>query len=209
MSIKKEIFEALEKQVPENAAQYCFDLWAEDPFHFIISRSRSTKLGDFRYRSDRKIQTITINHDLNPFQFLITFIHEVAHHRVYSRHGRKVSPHGQEWKSAFRNLMVPMLSDLVFPKDVLIPLRIHMANPKASTGGDIFLSKELRKYDLKYQSEAPLFLTDIKPGETFSLRGRIFQKEEVRRTRVLCLEIASGRKYLVSGHAEIERVEGE
>jgi len=118
MNVKEEIYLLLQKQVPENAAQYCFDLWLEDPFHFIISKTRASKLGDFRFRSDRKIQTITINYDLNPYQFLITYIHEVAHYRAFKKYGIGIKPHGTYWKNTFRALMIPLLSDLVFPRAV-------------------------------------------------------------------------------------------
>ncbi|KEO72914.1 SprT family zinc-dependent metalloprotease [Anditalea andensis] len=205
MNINKEIFQMLQEQVPENAAQYCFDLWLEDPFHFIISKSRSSKLGDFRFRSDRKIQTITINYDLNPYQFLITYIHEVAHYRAFKRWGINIKPHGTHWKNIFRSLMAPILSDLIFPRDILIPLKRHLLNPKASSGADLFLNREVRKYDLNKKEGHILYLNDIKVGEEFMLKGRLFKKENTRRTRVLCLEIASGKKYLVSVHAEVER----
>ena len=186
--------------------QYCWDLWHEDPFHFTITKSRSSKLGDFRYRPDRELQQITINHDLNPYQFLITYIHEVAHHRAFRRYGRAIKPHGIEWKTTFQKLMSPLLTDLVFPKDVLLPLKRYLANPKASTGADIFLSREVRKYDLREANQAVIYLSDIKIGKHFILRGRQFQKESTRRTRILCLEVKTGRKYLISGNAEVEEL---
>jgi len=195
----------LQKQVPENAAQYCYDLWLEDPFHFIISNTRATKLGDFRFRSDRKIQTITINYDLNPYQFLITYVHEVAHYRAFKKWGLGIKPHGEHWKSTFRSLMIPMLSDLVFPRDILIPLKRHMINPKASSGADLFLNREVRKYDKGKELGHTVYLNDLKIGEEFLLKGRKFKKENTRRTRVLCLEMDSGKKYLISAHAEIQK----
>jgi hypothetical protein len=205
MNVKEEIYQLLQRQVPENAAQYCFDLWLEDPFHFIISKTRATKLGDFRFRSDRKIQTITINYDLNPYQFLITYIHEVAHYRAFKQFGIGIKPHGTHWKNTFRSLMIPMLSDLVFPRDILIPLKRHLINPKASSGADLFLSKEMRKYDQGKSDNPALYLNDLKIGEEFVLKGRKFKKQSTRRTRVLCLEVDSGKKYLISTHAEIQR----
>src|SRR5690606_6767317 len=102
LSIKVQIFEVLRKHVPPDAVQYCWDLWQEDPFHFLLARSRSSKLGDFRYRMDREFQQITINHDLNRYQFLITYIHEVAHYRAFKTYGLKIRPHGLEWKRTFR-----------------------------------------------------------------------------------------------------------
>ena len=97
-----------------------------------------------------------------------------------------------------------MLTDLVFPKDVLLPLKRYLINPKASTGADIFLSREVRKYDLQATNHVVTYLSDIKVGDHFTLRGRQFQKESTRRTRILCLEVKTGRKYLISGNAEIE-----
>ncbi len=203
MTTSEKIFQALEKHVPQNAVQYCWDRWKEDQFNFSITKSRVSKLGDFRFRRDRPIQTITINFDLNPFQFLITYLHEVAHYRAYKKYGTGIKPHGIEWKSTFQQILSPMLSDLVFPKDILIPLKRYLLNPKASTGADLFLNREVKKYNQKPEGHQEVLLCDLKLGETFILRGRKFQKEATRRTRILCLEIASGRKYLISAHAEI------
>ena len=204
MSVKIDVFALLEQKIHPNSVHYCWDLWHEDPFHFIVTRSRMSKLGDYRYRTDQKMQQITINHDLNPYQFLITYVHEVAHHRAFRRYGRSIKPHGIEWKMTFRQLMSPMLTDLVFPKDILLPLKRYMINPKASTGADIFLSREIRKYDLKDTNHVVTYLSDIKLGDQFTLKGRQFRKESIRRTRILCLELNTGRKYLISGNAEIK-----
>jgi hypothetical protein len=204
LSVKNEIYEVLKQQVPTDAVQYCWDLWYEDPFHFKLSPTRCSKLGDFRYRTDRKVQQITINHDLNSYQFLITFIHEVAHHRAFKIHGLQIKPHGLEWKMMFRKLMFPMLTDLVFPRDILIPLRRHMNNPKASTGGDLFLLREVRKYDLNGSDKKITYLSEVSPGSAFSFKGRAFKKENTLRTRILCLELHTGKKYLISGNAEVD-----
>jgi len=203
LSVKTQIYALLEQKLPVASVQYCWDLWYEDPFQFTISKSRSSKLGDFRYRTDRTVQHITINHDLNPYQFLITYVHEVAHYRAFKQYGLKIKPHGLEWKKSFQKLMSPMISDLVFPKDVLIPLKRYLINPKASTGADLFLSRELRKYDKFNEDKNTVYLSDVRPGENFILKGRRFKKETTRRTRILCLELNTGKKYLISGNAEV------
>jgi len=208
MSTAQKIFNSLNLHLPENSVQYCWDLWNEDPFNFLITRSRSSKLGDFRYRKDRPVQTITINSDLNAFQFLITYVHEVAHHRAFKKHGIGIKPHGKEWKKTFQEIISPMLSDLVFPIDILIPLRRHMQNPKASTGADLFLSKEIKKYNTQNENTGNSLLNDVKLGAIFELKGRKFKKETLRRTRVLCIEIPSGKKYLISAHAEVTKIDG-
>ncbi|WP_229239748.1 SprT family zinc-dependent metalloprotease [Echinicola soli] len=190
-------------KMPETAVSYCLKLWKESPFHFTVSKSRLSKLGDFRFRADQSVQTITINHNLNPYQFLITYIHEVAHHRAFKAHGTRIKPHGREWKSMFRNLMIPVLTDEVFPKDLLIPLKRHMDNPKASSSADFWLNRELRKYDPTRNGIKATYLNEITIGTVFELRGRKFKKVQPRRTRILCEEIISGRHYLISGNAEI------
>lgn len=196
----------LQPQVPEHSLDYCLELWTKTPFHFKISRSRKTKLGDFRYRRDQSIQTITINSDLNRFQFLITFIHEVAHLHTFLKFGYNIPPHGAEWKSTFQQLMQPMLTSWVFPRDLLIPLQRHMKAPKASSARDLFLMKELSKYDPVELEDNTCFLSDLKPGIQFELSGRIFKKGETRRTRVLCEEVNSGRKYLIAQLAKVKAI---
>ncbi|OOG69452.1 SprT-like domain-containing protein [Algoriphagus sp. A40] len=196
-----------EKHLPLPAVAYCLDLWQKIPFSFKVQKPRITKLGDFRYRKDRKIQTITINSDLNSYQFLLTYIHEVAHLHAFEKYGFGLSPHGNEWKKEFQTLIGPVLNDDVFPRDILIPLRHHMQNPSASSSRDLFLMKEMSKYDLISESrEEEIFLSDLMPGRQFILSGRKFQKGETRRTRVLCEEVGSGRKYLVSRLAKVKPV---
>lgn len=196
-----------EKHLPLPAVSYCLDLWQKIPFSFKVLKPRTTKLGDFRYRNDQKIQTITINSDLNPYQFLLTYIHEVSHLHVFEKYGIAHAPHGKEWKKEFQNLIMPILNDSVFPKDILVPLRHHMKNPSASSSRDLFLMKEMSKYDLISESKnEEIFLSDLLPGKQFVLSGRKFQKGETRRTRVLCEEVESGRKYLVSRLAKVKPV---
>jgi len=197
-------YDAFEKHVPIGAVNYCFDIWKEDPFNFYITRERNTKLGDFRYRRDKKVQTITINHNLNPYQFLITYVHEVAHYRAFTKFGLSIKPHGLEWKKSFQELMAPLLEVNIFPRDVLIPLKRHMINPKASSGSDFFLMVELRKFDQAEKEDNVQYLQQVKKGTQFEIRGRLFEKLETRRTRVLCLEIGSGKKYLISSHVEVK-----
>jgi hypothetical protein len=100
--------------------------------------------------------------------------------------------------------MMPLLSESVFPMDLLVPLRLHMKNPQASSTRDLFLMKEMSKYDKKDLTEKRTFLSDLSPGATFSLAGRTFKKGETKRTRIICEEISSGKKFLVSVLAQVQ-----
>ncbi|GAB3657359.1 hypothetical protein GCM10028791_29820 [Echinicola sediminis] len=79
-----------------------------------------------------------------------------------------------------------------------------MTNPKASSGADFWLSKELRKHDLSFGPDKAIYLSEISIGSLFELQGRKFKKVLPKRTRILCEEIHSGRKFLISGNAEIK-----
>lgn len=207
MNSTDHLLEIFKAHLPQAAIPYCIDLWQKNPFSFKVLRPRTSKLGDFRFRKDRKIQTITINADLNQFQFLMTFVHEVAHLYTFEKFGPAHPPHGLEWKKEFQRLMEPLLTDLVFPKDILIPLRTHLRNPSASSARDLFLMKEMSKYDKKsIDREEEIFLSDLSPGMQFSLSGRKFKKGETRRTRVLCEEVDSERKYLISQLARVKPI---
>jgi hypothetical protein len=82
-----------------------------------------------------------------------------------------------------------------------------MKAPKASSARDLFLMKELSKYDPVELEENTCFLSDLKPGIQFELSGRIFKKGETRRTRVLCEEVGTGKKYLIAQLAKIKPIE--
>ncbi len=189
--------------IPQQALSYCEQLWLDTPFIFKIKNKRATKLGDYRYNPADKSHTITINNDLNPYAFLITYLHEVAHLRTFLTYGRKVSPHGAEWKHSFKLLTLPILHDGVFPHDVLQTLARYIKNPKASSCNDHQLQQILNSYD-----EAPtgIYLTEIPLGQIFKLGKRAFKKESLRRTRFLCQEVTSGRKYLISKSAMVELI---
>jgi hypothetical protein len=207
MNPTEQLRKIFESHIPAAAISYSLELWQKFPFSFKIQKPRLSKLGDFRYRKDREIQTITINSDLNPYQFLLTYIHEVAHLHTFEKFGSSLSPHGMEWKKEFQNLMWPLLNNSVFPNDILIPLRNHMRSPAASSSRDLFLMKEMSKYDFRSESVSDqVFLSDLLPGKEFLLSGRKFKKGETKRTRVLCEEVDSGRKFLVSRLAKVKPV---
>ena len=187
------------KKVPIAAVDYCVALWGEYPFHFKIVKKRVSKLGDYCYDRRDKSHTITVNHDLNPYQFLITYVHEVAHRAV---HHRRQKPHGIYWKMKFQDLMSPLLETKVFPEDVLEALTRHMRNPKASTAADPALAGILALYDPEGNSFPTL--AEVAVGREFVFRKRVFKKLEKKRTRALCLDISNRKKYLISELAEVK-----
>ncbi len=196
MDTKHKLYQIFQRHVPENAVHYCLDLWASHHFHFRITRKRNSKLGDYRFNPADGSHTISVNHDLNPYSFLITYVHEFAHLVTTDKNGRRALPHGAIWQNHFKTLMQPMLSDLVFPGDILLPLSKHMRKPKASTYSDAKLVAALRKYDNHPEDLVPLSQLDA--GDVFEFNRVMFEKIELKRTRVLCQQAGTSRRYLIS-----------
>lgn len=200
-----QVLSILQQHLPEKSVAYCYQLWKDQPFTLKIAKSRLTKVGDFTSRRNRERPQITLNHDLNPYTFLITYIHEVAHLHVFIAIGPRAEAHGEHWKNAFQNLMQPLFSLDIFPDTVLIPLMDHMVNPKASQFADVVLTKALRNFDT--HAREAIVLSELPEGSTFELRGRHFIKGKLKRTRVLCKELNSKRQYLVPAEAHVNNVQ--
>lgn len=196
MEARQKLYQILTRHVPENAIHYCLDLWIATPFHFKVTRNRNSKLGDYRFDPRHKDHSISVNHGLNKYSFLITYVHEIAHLVTTERFGRKAMPHGKHWKATFTELMQPLLNDLVFPADVLVPLKLHLKNPAASTYSDTRLVNALRLYDAANDGLVPLSALD--KGDIFEFNNMMYTRLELRRTRVLCLQADTRRKYLIS-----------
>ncbi len=172
-------------------------------FEFRVSRPRRTRLGDFTYRPGCR-PVITVNANLNPYSFLITYLHEAAHCAVFRRYRRKVAPHGPEWKTTFKEILLPVIRPDYFPPDVLAALAAYARNPKATTSGDSRLAESLKKYDSQVENGNKKTLRHLDEGSLFVFNGRVFSKGPLRRTRVLCTEKASKKKYTIAAHALVE-----
>ena len=186
--------------IPTTAKLQVEELLEATPIEIKITPKRLTKHGDFR-RQANGTSLITLNTTPNPYRFLITLLHELAHFKVSQQFSLRVKPHGPEWKTAYRKILVPFLNPEIFPDPICSVLARHMKNPKASTDRDFKLVMALRKYDPP-SLKTPVF--ELESGQHFSLEnGRVFTKLKRRRTRIECKEIKTGRIYLFSPHAEV------
>lgn len=203
-TVVKKMEEILIKHVPTTAVEYCFKLWEEQPFSFKISRTRSSCFGNYTFRDG--LHKITVNHDLHHYAFLITYIHEIAHQRAWlDKSRRKIEPHGKEWKKKFQDLMTPILNLNVFPEKVLVPLSQYMQNPAASSVSYAPLFEALRSFDVVEVNEVSL--AEVTDNQWFIFRNNVFQKLEIRRTRVLCLEKNSKRRYTILATARVKLIQ--
>ena len=196
----------LSKYIPEAAAPIISQWINDTACRFKVTKSRSSKLGDYRSPFKNEPHQITINHDLNPFSFLITTVHEFAHLKTWQNHKNKVRPHGTEWKNNFKGLMDPFIRLNLFPADVTSALVKYMNNPAASSCTDLNLYKTLKNYDSK--QEAIVTIDTLEFQQYFSIKsGRVFQKQEKLRKRYKCLEVSTQRIYLFHPIAEVFPIE--
>lgn len=196
--------EILRKYIPESSVEQIAVWIIQFDFKLKIKKERSTKLGDYRPPINGENHQITINYNLNPYSFLITLVHEIAHLSTFNKFGNRVSPHGEEWKAEFRELMKPFLGPHVFPEDVLYALARYLRNPAAASCSDHQLLRVLKRYDTDKHNNGLMFLERLPYNAVFTYNeGRVFVKGEKIRTRFRCKEIATGNIYLFNPLTEV------
>lgn len=191
--------EILAPHLPYPALEYCVHLSEKYNFQLDFSFNRKTKFGHYKYLPKSKEHIISINRGLSKPLFLITYLHELAHLEVMLKHGRRVQPHGNEWKNTFAEFLQPVLTPSVFEPDLLKALKKHSLNPKASLIADPGLWKILFSDDTSLKT-----LDEVADGQFFVYKNRTFKKLKTRRTRVLCYEPASRQRYLIPRLTPIE-----
>ena len=194
----------LETYIPPSAVAPVLLLLNHDHLTVKVKNERKTRHGDYR-RLPNGTHIITVNSNLNPYRFLITLIHEIAHFEAYNTFGKFIKPHGKEWKYTFQRLMLPFLNPEVFPMELLPLLAKHFKNPKASSDTDAALSLALKQYEADTDKT---YVFELPKGTVFKLyNGKVFKKGNTRTKRIECVEIKTGKLYLFNPNAEVELVE--
>lgn len=195
--------DVFDQYLPATAATYGRQLWQQHQFQFRVSKPRRSRLGDFKALPGGTLH-ITVNADLNPYAFLLTYVHEVAHavvHRQTQAARRRVrpKPHGPQWQLAFQQLMQPLLTEAVYPLAILEPLRDYLRQPAATSFANPALTNALRQADQKPAGQ--ILLQDVPEGQAFLFAKKTFVRGTFRRTRIVCKEVGSGRSYTILAHA--------
>jgi hypothetical protein len=191
----------LSHYLPPEALDYCVHLIESSGVGFKISRERRTKWGDYRFGKTVHPR-ITVNANLPKEAFLLTFLHEYAHHMVHVSHGNKALPHGYEWKRAFQEVAKPMLTSPPFSAAILPILQRHMNNPSASATAD----PALFAYFSGIMHPPGEAIEMLSIGDLFSFRGITYKRGVVVRTRIKALNISNNRWYLFRTGVRVERV---
>ncbi|WP_394348976.1 SprT-like domain-containing protein [Pareuzebyella sediminis] len=199
-----EVDDILKKYLPERAIAPCLELIKSTGVHLKIVNERVTRHGDYRRMPDGRHQ-ITVNASLNKYRFLLTLIHEIAHLAAFEKYGRRIKPHGAEWKRTFQYLMLPYIRPEIFPEQLLPLLARHFKNPKASSSTDAQLSMALQRFDDKNTDKTYVF--EVPLGSVFRIyNGKLYKKGNRRVKRYECVELATGKLYLFQPNAQVELV---
>ncbi len=170
-----------------------------------ITRERQSVLGDYRNSYGGNNHRISVNGNLNPYAFLITLLHELAHLFTYERFGHRVQAHGKEWKHEFGKVLARFIDKKIFPTDIQQTLIKSLHNPAASSCADEALLRILHQYDKK--KEGVLLIESLPSGAVFKIKGgRIFTKAERVRKRFKCIEAATGKVFLFSPVYEVQTI---
>lgn len=196
----------LSKHVPKPALEQLISLQEKHGFSLLITNPRNTKFGDYRSPFGKaNYHRISVNGNLNSYQFLITLLHEIAHLITWEKHKNRVLPHGEQWKKAFAEVSKPFLNVEIFPSDVLQAFQLYLQNPSASSCNDETLHAILMNYDAKTIRTVQM----VNTGELFGMPPKIFRKGELLRKRYKCLEVVSNRWYMVHPQAEAHHLPAE
>jgi hypothetical protein len=206
----------LAKYIPVQAVPLISEWILHFNFKLKIKKSRQSKYGDYRPPMPGLNHQITINQDLNPYAFLLTLVHEIAHLLTQERYGNRVKPHGDEWKNSFKELMrhfmqKPAITNEaadatlspgeIFPADVYNAIVGYMKNPAASSCSDDHLLRTLKRYDKPNEF---VHLETLPLNAVFIYNKRFFIKGQKIRKRYKCLEKNARHVYLFAGLAEVK-----
>lgn len=191
--------EILRAHLPEAAWPPVHQWLREQAVPVHVVKPRLTKLGDYRMAVGGRSARITVNNDLNPYAFLVTLVHEFAHHGAWTQ-DRRAQAHGEEWRAEYKRLMRPFLSPAVLPPDVLLALELHLRNAPASSCTDRTLMRAL----LRHEAQPVLTLERLPERAIFHFRGAIYVKGQRLRKRFQCRCLNNRRMYLMDPLVEVD-----
>jgi len=204
MPIEEHPMHALAAFLPEGSFEDVVGYLNHYKVHLTVTKRRKTVLGDYRHPFLGANHRITVNSNLNKYEFLITLLHELAHLLTFEQHRNKVEAHGKEWKNNYSQLLISFIQKKIFPPDIETALQQSVINPAATANGETVLILALRKYN-SARREGFYHIAEIPVGSMFQTDDqRIFKKGEKRRSRYTCTEIKTGLKYTFSPVYEVK-----
>lgn len=207
MPIIEHPLQALANFLPDKSFEPVVAIIHQYKVHLTVTKKRKTILGDYRHAGITGNHKISVNGNLNKYEFLITLLHELAHLLTYEQFKNKVAAHGKEWKYFYSQLLKEFIQLKIFPADIELALQKYIVNPAATANGETTLLLVLRKYNTQ-QKEGFITVENIPINSLFATdNGKTFKKINKRRKRIECIEIATGKIYLFNPLAEVKIIE--
>lgn len=201
MSKQQAPLEYLSRFIPPAAVPRVLEYLHQYKVHLTITRERKSVLGDYRHATQDKNHRISVNGNLNPYAFLITLIHELAHLVTFMQYGHRVQAHGREWKNCYAMLLRDFMGKEIFPRVIERTLLQSMHDLPASSCADENLMRVLKGFD---KDNGLVLVESLPEGQLFDIgEGRIFKKGKKLRKRYQCLEVKTGKLYLFSPIYEV------
>lgn len=191
--------QSLEKYLPQNTLLYLRKWFSDYSIHIKVTRNRNSKLGDYRKLRDNSHE-ISINSTLAPQLFFFVLTHELAHLIAFEKFGRRIAPHGNEWKHTFREMLLESAD--VYDEDLKPIITKFSRSPKAN----FMASPDLVKYfHIDNQNDDKVFIENLSKGENFIYREQKYLLEGLIKKNYLCMNLATGRKYSFKPLARVKK----
>ncbi len=206
MAVTEHPMQALSAYLPDGSFEPVVSYLHQYKVHLTVTKQRKSVLGDYRHAGWGGNHRISINGNLNKFEFLITLLHELAHLLTYEQYRNNVEAHGKEWKYCYSQLLVVFVELKIFPSDVEKALQKSIKNPSATANGETALLLVLRSYD-PIKKEGYSIVSDLKEGDIFQTdKGKVFRRGLVRRKRIECLELKTNLLYIFSPITLVKKI---
>ena len=156
-------------------------------------------MGDYRKLPDHSHE-ITINSTLVPQLFFFVLTHELAHLIAFEKYGRRISPHGNEWKETFRQMLLQSLD--VYEEELRPIIMKFSKSPKAN----FMASPDLVKFfHIERQDDTLEFIEKLQKGDLFIYQNEKYLLEGLIKKNYLCKNLATGRKYSFKPLARVQK----
>lgn len=204
---KEEVhIDALQHYLPEGSYPLVREYLDRYRVQLTITRARQTLLGNYKKPAGANTHHITVNGNLNKYNFLVTLVHELAHLLAFDQYKNRIEPHGREWQQLYAQLLSVFLTRNIFPEDILAVLQQTLRKPAASTCAETNLTRVMARYD--QHADGMFFVEELDAGQLFVIKGgRVFQRGDKRRTRFFCTEVATKKVFLFSGVYRVKVVD--
>lgn len=191
----------LAEYIPEDSVNVVVEWIKPFPLRLRIAKPRKSKLGDYRPRSFKQPHRISVNGNLDAFTFLITLTHEIAHMMDFEQRKTTKNPHGMSWKRTYQSLLQELQQKISLDEMYSARLKHLISHPSATAK-----SWELPTQNLDTVDGDLIRLSDIPMGAEFVFNDRTFMKEQLRRTRFVCLDLQKKRQYTIHKNALVSPI---